>query len=60
VILLDTHVVVWLAFDPSRLSRRAKAAMHKADPSGSTLNTAYRPIDALLRGRTHGGQVPAK
>lgn len=27
MILLDTHVVVWLAFDPSRLSRRAKAAI---------------------------------
>ncbi len=25
VILLDTHVVVWLAFEPERLSRRARA-----------------------------------
>ena len=25
MILLDTHVVVWLAFEPERLSRRARA-----------------------------------
>ncbi len=30
VILLDTHVVVWLAFDQSQLSRNAKAAIHDA------------------------------
>jgi PIN domain nuclease of toxin-antitoxin system len=30
VILLDTHVVVWLAFDPSRLSRKARTAIDRA------------------------------
>ena len=30
MILLDTHVVVWLAFDPRRLSRKARAAIDKA------------------------------
>jgi PIN domain nuclease of toxin-antitoxin system len=30
VILLDTHVVVWLAFEPDRLSKRAKAAISAA------------------------------
>lgn len=30
MILVDTHVVVWLAFDPARLSARAKAAIDEA------------------------------
>ena len=30
MILLDTHVVVWLAFDPSRLSRKARTAIDQA------------------------------
>ena len=30
MIMADTHVVVWLAFDPERISRRAKAAIDEA------------------------------
>jgi PIN domain nuclease of toxin-antitoxin system len=30
VILLDTHVVVWLAFEPNRISRKAKLAIERA------------------------------
>lgn len=30
MILLDTHVVVWLAFEPDRLSKRAKEAIRAA------------------------------
>ena len=30
MILVDTHVVVWLAFDQSRLSRKARAAIQDA------------------------------
>lgn len=30
VIMADTHVVVWLTFDPERISRRAKAAIDEA------------------------------
>jgi len=30
MILVDTHVVVWLAFDPSQLSRKATAAIDNA------------------------------
>jgi len=30
VILVDTHVVVWLAFDKSRLSKKARAAIDDA------------------------------
>ncbi|PYV23460.1 MAG: PIN domain nuclease [Acidobacteria bacterium] len=37
VILVDTHVVVWLAFDPSQLSRKARAAIDKAHKNGDGL-----------------------
>jgi PIN domain nuclease of toxin-antitoxin system len=37
VILLDTHVVVWLAFDQSQLSRNAKAAINDARQNGDGL-----------------------
>jgi len=37
VILLDTHVVVWLAFDPSRLSRKARTAIDQAREKGDGL-----------------------
>jgi PIN domain nuclease of toxin-antitoxin system len=30
VILLDTHVVVWLAFEPEKLSKRSKQAIRAA------------------------------
>jgi len=34
MILLDTHVVVWLAFEPDRLSKRAKEAILTARIQG--------------------------
>jgi len=37
VILVDTHVVVWLAFDPSRLSKKAKPAIDHARENGDGL-----------------------
>jgi len=37
VILLDTHVVAWLAFDSTRLSRAAKAAIDEAREHGDGL-----------------------
>jgi PIN domain nuclease of toxin-antitoxin system len=30
VILLDTHIVIWLAFEPDKLSKRAKEAIRAA------------------------------
>jgi PIN domain nuclease of toxin-antitoxin system len=30
VILVDTHIVVWLAFDPDQISKRAKSAINDA------------------------------
>jgi len=37
VILVDTHVVVWLAFEPQRLSKRARVAIDEARASGEGL-----------------------
>lgn len=37
MILVDTHVVVWLAFDQSQLSRKARAAIDEARNSGEGL-----------------------
>jgi len=37
VILLDTHIVAWLAFDPAQLSARARAAIDDARQSGEGL-----------------------
>jgi PIN domain nuclease of toxin-antitoxin system len=37
VILVDTHVLVWLAFDPGRLSPKAKTAIDNARKDGKGL-----------------------
>jgi PIN domain nuclease of toxin-antitoxin system len=37
VILVDTHVVVWLAFDQSQLSKNARAAIDDARQQGDGL-----------------------
>jgi PIN domain nuclease of toxin-antitoxin system len=37
VILVDTHVVVWLAFDPSLLSKKARTAIDNARENGDGL-----------------------
>lgn len=37
MILLDTHVVVWLAFDPELISQKAKAAIDRARKSANAL-----------------------
>jgi PIN domain nuclease of toxin-antitoxin system len=37
VILLDTHVVIWLALDPGRISKRARAAIQETRQRGEGL-----------------------
>ena len=37
MILVDTHVVAWLAFDADRLSRKARAAIDDARKKGGGL-----------------------
>jgi PIN domain nuclease of toxin-antitoxin system len=34
MILLDTHIVIWLAFEPGKLSKRAKEVIRAARPEG--------------------------
>jgi len=57
VILLDTHVVIWLAFQPGSISRRAKAAIDNARGGGEGLaisDITLLEISALVRkGRVH-------
>ncbi len=40
MILLDTHVVVWLASDPGKLSRTARGAIREASHAGGTAISA--------------------
>lgn len=40
MILLDTHVVVWLASDPGKLSRKASDAIREASREGGTAISA--------------------
>src|SRR5579864_7505085 len=37
MILVDTHVVVWLAFDQDKLSKKARAAINQARQEGQGL-----------------------
>jgi len=37
MLLLDTHVVLWLALEPARISRRAKSAIEAARNDGEGL-----------------------
>lgn len=34
MILLDTHVLIWMSAEPAKLSRRARAAIHEATRGG--------------------------
>ena len=59
MILLDTHVVVWLAFDRARISRKASAAIDDARQKGEGL--AISDISLLeLRTLAHKGRIQLK
>ncbi|MFZ0799478.1 MAG: type II toxin-antitoxin system VapC family toxin [Terriglobales bacterium] len=54
MILLDTHVVVWLAFDQDRLSKKARAAIDDARQNGDGLaicDITLLELAALFRKR---------
>ena len=57
MILLDTHVVAWLAFAPSRLSRKATSAIDDARKNGDGLaicDITLLELTALVgKGRIH-------
>jgi PIN domain nuclease of toxin-antitoxin system len=56
-VVANTHVVVWLAFDASRLSRKAEAAIAKARKNGDGLaicDVTLLELTALVsKGRIH-------
>ena len=57
MILVDTHVVVWLAFDPSRLSKKARTAIDNAREKGDGLGisdiTLLELTTLASKGRIH-------
>ena len=56
MILVDTHVVVWLAFDQAQLSKNARAAINDARQSGDGL--AISDITLLeLATLSHQGRI---
>jgi len=54
VILLDTHIVVWLALDPARLSRRAVRAIDDARENGEGLAISAMTLFELAVIATRG------
>jgi PIN domain nuclease of toxin-antitoxin system len=59
LILVDTHIVVWLAFEEARLSKRARAAIMEARRNGQGLAISDISLlelaRALSRERKHLG-----
>ncbi len=59
LILVDTHVVVWLAFDQSQISSKARAAIDEARDLGDGLAisdfTLLEVATLASRGRVHLG-----
>ena len=55
MILLDTHVVIWLALTPDRITQAAAAAIRRAESRGETpcisVITLYEVANAIRRGR---------
>lgn len=49
MILLDTHVVIWLGLDPDRISRNAKAAINHARQNASALAISDMTLLELTR-----------
>lgn len=49
--LLDTHVLVWLAGDPRRISRAARAVIEGPDPLAVSAVIAFEYEDLRIRGR---------
>lgn len=62
MILLDTHVVLWLVSEPERLSKNAKAAIDKARQNGEGLAVSGFTLIELAtlyhKGRIRLGMSP--
>jgi PIN domain nuclease of toxin-antitoxin system len=57
VILLDTHVLVWLTSEPTKLSRQASSAIRRADRGGGIAISAIT-LWELAWLATHGRLQP--
>ena len=59
LILVDTHIIVWLAFEEARLSKKATSAIAEARLNGEGLAISdislFELARALSRERTHLG-----
>ena len=54
MILVDTHVVVWLAFDQGQLSKNARAAINEARQNGEGLAIFdITLLELTSKGRIH-------
>lgn len=55
MILLDTHIVIWLALTPEKISPAATAAIREAESVGAILGisamTLYEVVYSIHRGR---------
>lgn len=51
MIVIDTHAWIWWASDPSRLGRRARAAIESADRVGVPSVCCFEVAAAASRGR---------
>ena len=49
MILLDTHVVVWLGLEPARISKKARAAIDQARRDASGLAISDMTLLELTR-----------
>ena len=45
MILLDTHIVVWLAFEPDKLSKHAQGSYPRRSPPGRTCDCGNFPLE---------------
>ena len=63
MILLDTHVLVWLQVEPRRLTRAASSAIRRAERAGGLAISAISLVELaglLYRGRVgHSGNIEA-
>jgi len=56
MILLDTHIVVWLAFEPDKLSKRAGEAIRAARRQGGLAIAGITPFGVGLACRKWPGR----
>ncbi len=52
MILIDTHVVVWLALEPAKISKKAKAAIEEARHSGEGVAISDITLLEIAMGET--------